>query len=107
VDPGGAGEAPSDAIVLFNGPDNSGWTTLEGKPLKYTVADGVVIFRIGASDMGAPGGAARAVTGHGRQPRVSYILNCWVLSSKVASTVSKLVGSVAGAGESDREWRHL
>ena len=33
VDPGGPGKAPSDAIVLFNGRDNSGWTTLDDAPI--------------------------------------------------------------------------
>ncbi len=50
VDPGSPGKAPSDAIVLFNGRDNAGWTTLEGSPSKCTVADGVMICRTGAGD---------------------------------------------------------
>ncbi len=50
VDPGGPGKAPSDAIVLFNGRDNSGWTTLDGAPSKCTVADGVMSCRTGAGD---------------------------------------------------------
>jgi len=50
VDPGGPGKAPSDAILLFNGRDNSGWTTLEGTPSKCTVADGVMSCRTGAGD---------------------------------------------------------
>jgi hypothetical protein len=50
VDPGSPGKAPSDAIVLFDGHDNSGWTTLEGKPSKCTVADGVMSCRTGAGD---------------------------------------------------------
>jgi hypothetical protein len=51
VDPGGPGKAPSDAIVLFNGRDNSGWTTLDGAPSKCTVADGVMICRTGVGDI--------------------------------------------------------
>ncbi len=51
VDPGGPGKAPSDAVVLFNGRDNSGWTTLDGKPSKCTVADGVMTCRTGAGDV--------------------------------------------------------
>jgi hypothetical protein len=50
VDPGGAGKAPSDAVVLFNGRDNSGWSTLDGTPSKCTVADGVMSCRTGAGD---------------------------------------------------------
>jgi hypothetical protein len=42
--------APSDAIVLFDGRDNSGWSTMDGKPSKCTVAEGVMICRTGAGD---------------------------------------------------------
>ena len=48
VDPGGPGKAPSDAVVLLNGRDNSGWTTQT--PSKCTVGDGVMICRTGAGD---------------------------------------------------------
>jgi len=48
VDPGNAGKAPSDAVVLFDGRDNSGWSTRDGKPSKCTVADGVMSCRTGA-----------------------------------------------------------
>ncbi|HWR49870.1 MAG TPA: DUF1080 domain-containing protein [Bryobacteraceae bacterium] len=51
VNPGGPDKAPSDALVLFNGRDTSGWTTLDGKPSKCTVADGVMTCRTGALDM--------------------------------------------------------
>jgi hypothetical protein len=50
VDPGGPGKAPSDAVVLFNGRDNSGWTRLDGTPSKCTVADEMMICRTGALD---------------------------------------------------------
>jgi len=50
VDPGGPGKAPSDAVVLFNGRDNTGWTRLDGTPSHCTVADGVMICRTGALD---------------------------------------------------------
>jgi len=50
VDPGGPGKPPSDAVVLFNGRDTSGWTTIDGKPSKCTVAEGVMICRTGAGD---------------------------------------------------------
>jgi hypothetical protein len=45
VDPGPAGApapVPSDAIVLFNGKDLSGWTTSKGAPAKWVVKDGVM-----------------------------------------------------------------
>lgn len=51
VDPGGPDKAPSDAVVLFNGRDNSGWTTLDGAPSKCTVAGGVMTCRTGAGDV--------------------------------------------------------
>ena len=50
VDPGGPGRAPSDAVVWFNGRDNTGCTTPDGKPSKCTVACGVMILRTGAAD---------------------------------------------------------
>jgi len=50
VDPGGPDKAPSDAVVLFDGRDNSGWSTMDGKPSKCTVADGVMTCRTGALD---------------------------------------------------------
>jgi len=50
VDPGGPGKAPSDAIVLFDGSDNSHWITMDGKPSKCTVAGGVMSCRTGAGD---------------------------------------------------------
>ncbi len=50
VDPGGPGKAPSDAVVLFNGRDNTGWTRMDGTPSHCTVADGVMTCRTGALD---------------------------------------------------------
>lgn len=35
-----AGKAPSDAIVLFDGTDLSGWTSRDGSPAKWTIRDG-------------------------------------------------------------------
>jgi hypothetical protein len=43
VDPGPAGPpapVPSDAVVLFDGKDLSGWTTAKGAPAKWLVRDG-------------------------------------------------------------------
>ena len=35
-----AGRPPSDAVVLFDGADGSGWVHADGRPLEWTVADG-------------------------------------------------------------------
>ena len=50
VDPGGPGKPPSDAVVLFGGKDNTGWTRLDGSPSRCTVADGVMTCKTGALD---------------------------------------------------------
>ncbi len=50
VDPGGPQKPPSDAVVLFNGRDNAGWTRLDGTPSHCTVADGVMTCRTGDLD---------------------------------------------------------
>jgi len=50
VDPGGAGKRPSDAVVLFNGQDNTGWSRLDGTPSHCTVAAGVMTCKTGALD---------------------------------------------------------
>jgi hypothetical protein len=50
VDPGGPGKAPSDAIVLFDGKDMSGWTTQDGGPARCTVSDGVMNCRTGVGN---------------------------------------------------------
>lgn len=43
------GEAPSDAIVLFNGTDvNSEWTDIKGNPSKWIVKDGSLVSVRGA-----------------------------------------------------------
>ena len=44
VTPGGrSGQAPSDAIVLFDGKDLSRWESVKGGPAKWTVQDGAMI----------------------------------------------------------------
>ena len=50
VDPGDPGKAPSDAVLLFDGRDMSGWTMPNGSPSKCTVADGVMTCRTGSGD---------------------------------------------------------
>ena len=42
VSPAGPGQAPSDAIVLFNGRDLSAWTAREGRPPGWSIVDGVM-----------------------------------------------------------------
>jgi hypothetical protein len=43
------GDAPSDAIILFNGTDVSQeWTDMEGNPSKWTVKDGALVSVRGA-----------------------------------------------------------
>lgn len=51
VGPGGPAKPPSDAVLLFNGKDMSGWRTLTGGPAKCTVAEGVMSCRTGAGDI--------------------------------------------------------
>ncbi len=48
VDPGGAGRAPSDAVVLFGGADVSGWETRDGAPSKCEASGGEMVCRTGA-----------------------------------------------------------
>ncbi|MBI1356359.1 MAG: DUF1080 domain-containing protein [Acidobacteria bacterium] len=43
VDPGGPGKPPSDAVVLFNGKDLSGWQQADGAPAKWTVKNGEMV----------------------------------------------------------------
>ncbi len=51
VDPGGPGQPPSDAIVLFNGKDMTGWVRHDGSPARCTASDGVIVCRTGAGDI--------------------------------------------------------
>lgn len=49
VKPGAtAQDAPSDAIVLFNGKDFSAWTGRDGKPVSWTLADGAMTVKPGS-----------------------------------------------------------
>jgi hypothetical protein len=43
-----AGEAPSDAIILFNGKDASKWETNDGKPIQWKVSNGELIVTPGS-----------------------------------------------------------
>ncbi len=51
VIPGTGTTPPSDAIVLFDGKDLSGWEGIEGGPAKWTVAGGVVTVAKGSKDI--------------------------------------------------------
>jgi hypothetical protein len=45
------GEAPSDAIVLFNGQDLSAWTARDGSQASWRVEDNVLIVEPGEGDL--------------------------------------------------------
>ena len=42
-----AGEAPSDAILLFNGKDLNEWTSSDGSPAKWDLKDGAITVKKG------------------------------------------------------------
>ena len=42
------GQAPSDAVVLFDGKDLSHWQNDRGQPARWTVQDGAIVARPGA-----------------------------------------------------------
>lgn len=46
-----AGEAPSDAIVLFDGTDLSAWESVKGGAAKWTVDEGVLTVKPGTGDI--------------------------------------------------------
>jgi len=50
VDAGGAGQAPSDAVVLFDGKDTSHWTARKGMP-GCTVTDGALTCKTGSGSI--------------------------------------------------------
>jgi hypothetical protein len=51
VDPGGSERAPSDAVVLFNGKDLSGWMMADGQPADWALQDGALVCRTGSGDL--------------------------------------------------------
>lgn len=51
VTPGQPGQPPSDAIVLFNGKDMTGWVTRDGRPARCQVSGGVMACRSGVGDI--------------------------------------------------------
>lgn len=50
VEPGDAQKPPSDAVVLFNGKDLTGWTRPDGRPSGCVAEDGVMVCTSGAGD---------------------------------------------------------
>lgn len=46
-----AGDAPSDAIVLFNGKDGSAWEHEKSSDLKWTIADNVLTVKGGSGNI--------------------------------------------------------
>lgn len=51
VDPGGAGKAPSDAVVLFGGGDLSEWIHKDGKPAAWAVENGEIVCKTGTGNI--------------------------------------------------------
>ena len=76
VDPGPAGPpapVPSDAVVLFDGKDLSGWTTAKGGPAKWQVEDGYmeVVKERGRSGPSATSATASSTSSGPRPARRS------------------------------------
>lgn len=46
-----AGDAPSDAVVLFNGKDFENWQSADGGTVKWKLADGVMTVAAGSSEI--------------------------------------------------------
>lgn len=46
-----AGEAPSDAVVLFNGKDLSEWTSADGSEAKWDLKDGAMTVKKGTGEI--------------------------------------------------------
>jgi hypothetical protein len=51
IDPGGPGQPPSDAIVLFDGKDASEWVHDDGRPSSWPVIDGALTCKSGTGDI--------------------------------------------------------
>lgn len=51
IDPGDSSHPPSDAVVLFDGKDVSGWTREDGSPSRCTVENKVMVCTTGAGDI--------------------------------------------------------
>lgn len=51
VKPGDGNQAPSDAIVLFDGSDLSRWKSADGKTPKWPVKDGIMVVEPGSGEI--------------------------------------------------------
>ncbi|MBM3787235.1 MAG: DUF1080 domain-containing protein [Acidobacteria bacterium] len=51
VDPGGAEQAPSDAIVLFDGGSLAAWRHPDGRAAEWAVEDGAMVCKSGKGDI--------------------------------------------------------
>jgi hypothetical protein len=51
VDPGGPGEAPSDAIVLFDGSSLEQWAHKDGSPARWAVENGEIVCNTGTGNI--------------------------------------------------------
>ena len=51
VDPGCAAQAPSDAVVLFDGQDLSEWVHRNGQPAAWNIESGVIVCKSGTGDI--------------------------------------------------------
>ncbi len=51
IDPGGPGQAPSDALVLFDGRDLSAWVHQDGSPASWVVEDGNIVGKTGSGNI--------------------------------------------------------
>ena len=73
VNPGPAGPpspVPSDATVLFDGRDLSGWTTAKGEPAKWLVRDGYMeVVRAAGPSRRRRDSATASSTSSGHRPR--------------------------------------
>lgn len=51
VNPGGPGQAPSDAVILFDGQNLDAWQQADGSPAKWAVENGEIVCKTGAGNM--------------------------------------------------------